>query len=167
MLMANYKGHIAGGIAAGTALCAGALFVPVEQLAEAAHLLNDWQAIFAVLIIAVLFALFPDIDTNSKGQDIFYGIMLPLDIFLIWNGQLQAAAYFGLIAMLPIIGHHRGWTHSKLAMVLVPLPILLVPWLYHDKIVLISAIYYTAAVAGYFSHLLLDGLIIKWIRLKT
>lgn len=164
--MANYKGHIAGGAIAGVALVLAASFIPIEHFAESAQLLQDWQALVGIIVVAILFALFPDVDTNSKAQDIFYGILLPVNIVLIWQNHLQAAAYLGLIAMLPVVGHHRGWTHSYWAMLLVPLPILIVPWLYHDQIVPISAVYYAAAVAGYFSHLLLDGRVVKWVRLK-
>lgn len=165
--MANYKGHLIGGVALGTAYVAAMSYVPVERLAEASGLLHDWQALAAVLVLSVLFALFPDIDTNSKGQNIFFGLAFVMDVLLIANGNIQAAAYLGLIAMLPIVGKHRGWTHSKLAMLVVPLPIVVVPYLYNDSILPISLIYYGAAVAGYFSHLLLDGLILKWFRVKT
>ena len=165
--MANYKGHLIGGVAC-TAVYAGAmLFVPVERLAEQARLLSDWQVMTAVFVIGMLFALFPDVDTNSKAQNIFFGIAFPLDILLIWNGNIQAAAYLGLVCMLPIITHHRGWTHSVWAMFAVPLPILLIPWLYNGAVVPISIVYYGAAVVGYFSHLLLDGLIWKRFRIKT
>ncbi|NLA42590.1 hypothetical protein GX865_00300 [Candidatus Saccharibacteria bacterium] len=164
--MANYKGHIAGGVAAGILVAISTSTIPVERLAESANLLQDWQALVGLFIVAILFALFPDVDTNSKAQDIFYGIMLPINILLIWVGEIQASAYLGLIAMLPIIGHHRGWTHSILAAFLVPLPILVVPWLYHGNPIPISALYYTAATTGYLSHLLLDGRIVKKIRLK-
>lgn len=165
--MANWKGHVGGGIVLGGLYAAGVSQAPVEYFAERAHLLYDWQAMAAVMVLSVLFALFPDIDTNSKGQNIFYGLALATDILLIWSGNIQAAAYLGLIAMLPIVSKHRGWTHSKLAMLLVPLPILIVPYLYNDYILPVSIIYYGAAVAGYFSHLLLDGLIFKWFRIKS
>ncbi len=164
--MANYKGHIAGGLAAGTMYAVLLSWVPVERFAESAGLLEDWQALAALFVLSMLFALFPDVDTNSKGQDIFVGLAFATDVLLILNGNIQAAAYLGLIAMLPIIGHHRGWTHSKIAMVVIPLPLLLVPYLHNDNILPISIIYYGAAVAGYFSHLLLDGLIWKRIRVK-
>lgn len=165
--MANYKGHTAGGIIAGISCIALFSFLPVQRLAESANLLNDWQAIVAIVVICVLFGLFPDVDTNSKAQDIFFGIVFPLDVILLWQGYIQAAAYLGLIAMLPIVGHHRGWTHKKWAMFVIPLPILLVPYLYNDNIMPISIIYYLAAVTGYFSHLLLDGLIWKRIRVRN
>ena len=165
--MANYPGHIAGGLVATAVYASTLMFVPVERFAESAHLLNDWQALAAVFVIGMLFGLFPDVDTNSKAQDIFFGVAFPLNIVLIWNGYLQAAAYLGLIAMLPIVSHHRGWTHKKWAMVVVPLPILIVPWLYNDNALPIAIIYYGAAVVGYFSHLLLDGLIWRRFRVKT
>ncbi|HEY5667743.1 MAG TPA: metal-dependent hydrolase [Candidatus Saccharimonadales bacterium] len=165
--MANWKGHVIGGVVLGAAYAGALSYAPVERLAEEAQLLHDWQALLGVMVLSVLFALFPDIDTNSKGQNIFYGIALAFDVLLIWNGNMQAAAYLGLIAMLPVVSKHRGWTHSKLAMLLVPLPIVVVPYMYDHKVLGITTLYYGAAVVGYFSHLLLDGLIIKWFRVKT
>lgn len=165
--MANWRGHIIGGVVFTTVYAVAMLFVPVEQFAESARLLTDWQAMAAVFVIGILFGLFPDVDTNSKAQDIFFGFAFIIDILLIWSRHIQAAAYLGLIAMLPIITHHRGWTHSKLAMVLVPLPILVIPWLYDTAMLPISIVFYGAAVSGYFSHLFLDGLIWKKFRVKN
>jgi len=165
--MANYKGHIVGGAVFTGVYTLGMFYAPVERLAEYAHLLYDWQAMVAVFVIGMLFALFPDVDTNSKGQDLFYWIIFPLDLLLIYAGQFQAAAYLGLIAILPILTHHRGWTHSKWAMFVIPLPIIIVPYLYNDNVLPISLVYYGAAVTGYFSHLFLDGLITKRFRIKN
>lgn len=165
--MANYPGHIVGGMAAGIVYAGVMMFVPVEQFAEYAGLLSDWQALAAVFVIAQLFALFPDVDTNSKAQDIFFYVAFGIDALLVWNHHYQVAAYLGLIAMLPIVTHHRGWTHTKWAMLVVPLPIVLVPYLANDKVLGISLVYYGAAVAGYLSHLLLDGLIWRRFRIKT
>lgn len=165
--MANWKGHIAGGIVLGGAYAAALSFAPVQYYAEQAHLLYDWQAMAAILVLSTLFALFPDVDTNSKGQNVFYGLALAVDILLIYSGNIQAAAYLGVIAMLPIVGKHRGWTHSRWAMILIPLPLLIIPYLYSQQLTAIAGIYYGAAVAGYFSHLLLDGLIFKHFRIKN
>ena len=164
--MANYRGHIVGGLAA-IAVYAGVIWVaPINSLTEAAGFLHDWQVAVALFVVGVLFALFPDVDTNSKAQDIFFGIIFPLDILLIVSGNITTAAYLGLIAMLPIIGHHRGWTHKKWAMLVVPLPILLVPFLYNEHISTASLVFYGAAVVGYFSHLLFDGHIVRAFRVK-
>jgi membrane-bound metal-dependent hydrolase YbcI (DUF457 family) len=165
--MANWKGHVIGGVVLGGVYTAAVSATPIERFAEAAGLLHDWQVLAAVMVLSILFALFPDIDTNSKGQNIFFGLALAADVLLIWSGNIQAAAYLGLVAMLPVVGKHRGWTHSKLAMLLVPLPIIIVPYLHDNAVLPISIMYYGAAVAGYFSHLLLDGLIVKWFRVKT
>lgn len=164
--MANYKGHIVGGLGAGVAYV-GIMSVIPDVLERTGGLLSQWQFLAALFIVAMLFALWPDIDTNSKGQDIFFGFAFGLDVLLIWQGYLEAAAYLGLLAMTPILSKHRGWTHSKIAMVLVPLPIIIVPYLYRSSILTTAIIIYGAAVAGYFSHLLLDGKITKHISLKN
>lgn len=165
--MANYRGHIAGGLAAGSLYALILAKLPVERYAEAARLLSDWQAVAALFVLSMLFALFPDVDTNSKGQDLFIGFAFLVDLLLILEGAFQAAAYLGLIAMLPIISRHRGWTHTKWAMLLVPSPLLIVPYINNESSLPIAAIYYGAAVIGYFSHLLLDGLIWKRFRVRT
>jgi len=164
--MSGYKGHIAGAVAVNTAYVAAIKFAPTTILERWNSSLADWQLVAGLYVIAILFGLFPDIDTNSKGQDIFYGIAFIAEIILILTGKFEPAAYLGLLAMTPIVGKHRGWTHSKPAMILVPAPIVLIPYLHNQHALTLGALLYGAAVAGYFSHLLLDGLIIKSIRFK-
>lgn len=164
--MANYKGHLAGGVAANTAYVLGLGLLPGELLQKTGGILNDWQMVAGLFVVAMLFGLWPDIDTNSKGQDIFFGMAFVFDILLISQGYIEAAAYFGLLAMTPILGKHRGWTHSKWAMLLVPLPIVIVPYINKSTILATCIIFYGAAVTGYFSHLLLDGRIIKRFRVS-
>jgi len=155
--MANYKGHIAGAVAF-NAVYVGALSVAPTNLSDVTSgILSDWQMLAGLFVIAILFGLWPDVDTNSMGQNIFFGLAFIVDIILIANGRLEAAAYLGLLAMTPIVGKHRGWTHSFLAMFLVPLPIVLVPYLNNQHIWDTGLIIYGAAVVGYFSHLFLDG----------
>lgn len=162
--MAGWKGHVGGGFVFLAVYTAAVSFTPLQKLTETAGFLHDWQALAAIFVIGVLFALFPDVDTNSKAQDIFFGIVFLIDILLISNGSFKVAAYLGIIAMLPIVSHHRGWTHRWWAMFIVPLPILLVPYLYDAKLLTIAAIYYGAAITGYFSHLLFDGIVLRKIN---
>lgn len=164
--MANYKGHIVGGALVCGAYVGVLTLAPGDALAETAGILSDWQMVAALFVVAQLFALFPDIDTNSKGQNIFFGTALLADIALIATNRIEAAAYLGLLSMTPIVGKHRGWTHSLAAMALVPSPILLIPYLNNQYILPTSFLFYGASVAGYFSHLLLDGRIIKSFRIK-
>jgi len=164
--MSGYKGHIAGAVAVNAGYLAAVKFMPGTILERWNSSLGSWQLMVGLFVIAVLFGLFPDIDTNSKGQNIFYGIAFVAEIILVITGKFEPAAYLGLLAMTPIVGKHRGWTHSKIAMVLVPLPILLVPYLHNHHVWTLGVLIYGAAVAGYFSHLLLDGLIVPFIRFK-
>lgn len=164
--MANYKGHLAGAVAVTTVYVIGMSFLPGELLVRTGGILSDWQMIAGLYVVSMLMGLWPDIDTNSKGQDIFFSIAFLFDILLISQGYLEAAAYLGLLAMTPIIGKHRGWTHSKWAMLLVPLPIVVFPYIDNSNILATYLVFYGAAVAGYFSHLLLDGRITRYVRVK-
>lgn len=164
--MANYKGHIVGGILCNTAFIGVLQTMPGSVLYKTAGILSHWQFVLGLYIIAVLFALWPDVDTNSKGQNIFYSVAFVANVLLVLTNRFEAAAYLGLLAMTPIVGRHRGWTHSKLAMILVPLPIVIVPYLNKSSILSTALLVYGAAVAGYFSHLLFDGLIFKHFRVR-
>ena len=81
--MANYKGHLVGGAVLTGIYTVAISNAPVEQFAEYARVLQDWQALTAVFVIGMLFALFPDVDTNSKGQDLFYWVLFPIAVLLI------------------------------------------------------------------------------------
>ncbi|HEX7962961.1 MAG TPA: metal-dependent hydrolase [Candidatus Saccharimonadales bacterium] len=165
--MSGWKGHIAGAIAVNTAYVAAVKVLPHTRVLDRPDItLQDWQLLIGLFVIAVLFGLFPDVDTNSMGQNIFFGIAFVAEIVLIATGKFEPAAYLGLLAMTPIVGKHRGWTHSKIAMVLVPSPILIIPYLHNQHVWTLGLLIYGAAVAGYFSHLLLDGLVIPFIRFK-
>lgn len=146
--MPGYQGHLTGGI-----IFAGA------GLGAAVHfnwLQPEWQLLVLLASIVLLTALFPDVDTDSKGQNLFYGGLVLLDLILIYEQEYKWAAVLGLCAMLPALGHHRGWTHAWWAMFLVPVPLLIVPMFFYNQNWEAMLPYYLAAVLGYFSHLLLD-----------
>lgn len=166
--MAGYKGHIVGAVGINAMYVAVLATAPQNQLLKNTQgILSDGQMLAGLFVVAVLFGLFPDIDTNSKGQNIFFGVALVADVLLISSGRIEAAAYLGLLAMTPIVGKHRGWTHSFLAMVAVPLPIVVVPYLYKTEVLPTALVIYGAAVAGYFSHLLLDGRVTRYFRIRS
>jgi membrane-bound metal-dependent hydrolase YbcI (DUF457 family) len=163
--MSSWKGHLAGGTIAGLVV-AGA-YAGFNIDISPAEIGVDNQHLFfgSLVVLSILFSLFPDIDTNSKGQDIFMGSIFVLDALLILENSYQLAAYIGLLAMLPIVGKHRGWTHNRLSMLIVPLPLLLIPGLSGGGAI-IAIPYYLASVAGYISHIWLDGLLFRKIRMK-
>lgn len=164
--MANYKGHILGAVAVLAITLVAIVLLPVAWLTNTQNLLNNWQFVSALFVTAILFGLWPDVDTNSKAQDIFFTLAFLVDVALIISGQFELSAYFGLIAMMPIISNHRGWTHKKWAMIVIPLPILIVPYLFSSDKLMVGLLLYLSAISGYFSHLLLDGLITKRFRIK-
>lgn len=148
--MPGYKGHLAGG-----------LFFGIMGLVGAT--LTGWLVFDPLLACALtgfclLGALFPDVDTDSKGQNLFYAVFVAIDLGLITKGMYMWAAWLGLFAMLPAIGSHRGWTHTWWAMFVVPIPILAIPLLAQGETVFVHVWpFYAAFVLGYFSHLMLDG----------
>ena len=146
--MASYKGHSAGGIAAAAVFLGGFHHFFSFQ--------PDWVDILVFLVTGLLGALFPDVDTNSRGQDIFYSLFFILDFSLIALRKFEYAALLGLLVILPVLGRHRGWTHTWWAMLIVPFPIILLPVAFFkaDPVSLIP--YYLCAVSGYLSHLILD-----------
>jgi membrane-bound metal-dependent hydrolase YbcI (DUF457 family) len=149
--MPGYKTHVIGGAAA-----VGGLAWLVQWL----DLARFSAPALAVLAGAgVMGSLAPDVDTDSRGQNLFYPALILADLALILTGHLQWAAALGLAGMLPAVGSHRGWTHTWWAALLLPLPAFLLclptPGLAPETV----TPFYLAAVAGYCSHLALDQVI--------
>lgn len=150
--MPGYRGHIAGGVFFGVMGVVGAVMM--------GFLARDPVQILALIGFCLLGGMFPDVDTDSKGQKLFYSILICVDLGLIYYRMYMWAAWLGLFSMLPAIGHHRGWTHTWWAMLVVPLPIIIIPALLLDGQSLLPFFrFYAAFVLGYFSHLLLDGVV--------
>ena len=160
--MSNYRGHVFG------ALAFSLIYLSVLALGFAVDLIPDDREIFSGFMfpislvgLAVLFGLWPDVDTNSKGQNIFYSIFFVADIILISQEQFEQAAYLGLLAMLPVLSKHRGWTHARISAFIIPLPFLVLPYIYNSTDPWNGLPYYGAAVIGYISHLWFDGILFK------
>jgi membrane-bound metal-dependent hydrolase YbcI (DUF457 family) len=144
----GYKLHLTGGF-----FCGGLILGSLT-----------WKNIYnpepmtgvALMTVCLLGTLFPDTDTDSKGQNLFYLCLVILDLSLMVMKLFQWAAIVGFCAMLPALGHHRGWTHTWWAMILVPLPIIILPAFFYGFSIETLLPFYIAAVVGYFSHLLLD-----------
>jgi hypothetical protein len=135
---------------------------------------NLWK-IGGCFIIAVLSGLWPDVDIKSKSQRICYRIFIGLNLVLIFRGYYAESAVLGLFAMLPLIGKHRGWTHSRLTMLLLPGIFLLLPIYFNRdafnfreptapenlQLIKTGIPFYTASLIGYATHLQLDGILLR------
>jgi|TARA_B110000881_G_C18484457_1_gene468376 hypothetical protein len=150
--MASGKGHLVGGVVflwIFLTVMANYFFVP------------DAIEIVIYAAIIILFSLWPDVDIKGLGQKVFYFIFFITDLILIFYFQhFKAAAYFGLIIILPILAKHRGWTHYRITAILLPLPLVLVPLFVFDGTLAEGLPFYFAAVTGYFSHLFFDKILL-------
>ena len=146
---------------------------------------RDFIKIIGCFVVAVLFGLWPDVDIKSKSQKLFYRVLFALNVVLIiFLRRYLEAALLGLFAMLPIMSKHRGWTHAKLTMILLPGVFLFIPiyagypeWKAGGNLVdafnalrdwdhLASAVvsglpFYVAGFIGYATHLHLDGILFR------
>ena len=148
--MASGKGHIWGGL----------IFVIIFIYTITNYFYSpSFLEIVIYIALACMFSVWPDIDIKSHGQKFFYSVFFMTDVFLIIQEEYKIAAYFGLIIILPVLAKHRGWTHSIVAMILIPSPLLFYPVVMNGVIDTSSLYYYAAAVTGYFSHLVLDRII--------
>jgi membrane-bound metal-dependent hydrolase YbcI (DUF457 family) len=158
--MAFFARHVYGGFMA-TLGAIGLVAVGLWQTGRIEPYLTVETLPLAVILVLVglLSACFPDIDIGSKSQRLFYWIMLFIDVWLIYQQNYKAAALLGLGAILPLLGKHRGWTHTWLAAFLVPAVFFLVPMLLAGEVRPFLVICYIVSVVAYMSHLVLDGYI--------
>ncbi len=144
--MPGYKGHIFFSLL----FCGVLYFFPF------------WQSLsitgkLICIAICVFFGLWPDVDTKSKGQTIFLLLFLTANGFLIYRGEYKRAAYLGLLIVLPLMSRHRGWTHSIVAMILIPGAVYLIFVQYTGSHYYDILPYFLAALLGYSSHLAADN----------
>ena len=144
--MSLYKGHLAGGV-----------FAFIIYLVILAVFFS-YKPTYETLIwfgLCILGSIWPDIDTSSTAQKLFYGFFLILDGIFLLAGQFTKAAILGFFALLPIIGKHSGWTHSISAAFIIPSPLIVLPVI-KPELNAGGLEYYIPVVIGYLSHLVLD-----------
>jgi len=142
--MPGYKKHLIGGLAA---------FAVVHTVLQKPLTPNNLLVPFTCSLLG---SLFPDVDTKSVGQKLFYYIMAGLTAFTVfkrWWGVLSATS---LISLFPLLVNHRGIIHTIWFVTLVPLagPIIIAYSAPHFASLCWNA--YIYFVAGALSHLLLD-----------
>jgi hypothetical protein len=159
--VAGYHGHLADAtVFCGVYLAGLALVYSVDR---ASLQFSDVElGAYPVVLfgLCLMFGLWPDVDINSKGQNLFNTVVFVADVALLGPRQFEEAAYLGLFCILPAPGKHRGWTHTLWAMLLIPSPMLVLPYLLTPDRPLVGLPHCGAAVVGYLSHLVLDGLIV-------
>lgn len=112
----NFRGHVTGGIITGVALATSAVTLS-EPLGIAAPPLVLGQ-IFAV---TVFFSLFPDLDISSIPQRWFFRAIFILLLILGYYEYYEEATLVALVAITPLLDHHRSWTHNIFSVLVFPL----------------------------------------------
>lgn len=143
--MAQFKGHIAGGIIAW--LLVGLI---AFSYASSPAIAVSW------LLWALAGSLFPDIDTKSVGQKLFYFALIPIYIVFILNGFIFGALLLAFASFVPLISHHRGLFHAWWFLIILPSGIALAVISFYPAIKSDALFALLFFIAGEFSHLLLD-----------
>ena len=193
--MSMFREHWIGGLVAYSTFFIISLIVTFTVLIFYDGVVPGWNLtipsiaaplkIIGCFAVAVLFGLWPDVDIKSKSQKIFYSVLFVVNLVLIvFLQKYLESALLGLFAMFPIMSKHRGWTHARTTMILLPSVFLLIPiysahseWATDDNLVdLFNALaewdgltdalrsgvpFYVASFIGYASHLHLDGILFR------
>lgn len=100
--MPGFRGHaLGGGVLYGLIIFAGALYPCYSK-----------PQLFVWFLCTLLGSLFPDIDTKSKGQKLFYGVLAATLIILALKHAYAALICIATVAFLPLLTDHRGLFHK-------------------------------------------------------
>jgi hypothetical protein len=154
--MANYKGHLAGGVVVYACL----LYVVKNSLILSVSKALEW------LLCSLLGSLFPDIDTKSKGQLLFYQCLLLIMMLFLWQKKYMLMAYMSIISLVPLVVKHRGIFHSVWLWLGIIGSILF--YAYGTFPAYGTALFFDSIffMGGIISHLILDRGPIKWLRVS-
>ena len=143
--MPGYKGHLLGGLffyAVALALLS-MYYISVPTGAQ-------W------LCATLAGSLFPDIDTKSKGQYLFYQVIILLALICALYNKPWHAVSISVCAFMPLLCKHRGLFHNfwfLLAVTLVGTQLLIRAFPEHTFLITSNALFFAL---GIFSHLWLD-----------
>jgi len=160
----NFRGHLIGGTVVGVGMAGLASrlgYIPA----------GDYGILGGVCSTVVFFSLFPDLDTSSVPQRWFFRIVFGALLYLGWTERYELATLVGILSLLPLLDHHRGWTHRKISPLVVP--VLLgaayeywrarnawlgeFSWTNVGDLLAGHLIFLVACIVGWYVHLLLDG----------
>lgn len=152
--MPGYKGHIAGGL-----VMFGALYAATQSLIAPG---TAWW----LCALTLAGALFPDVDTKSKGQKWLYRVLFCFLIGFLFLKKFVPFAVLALLVGLPLVVDHRGLFHRLWFIALLAIAALAALDWYHivpAHNALFPALFF---IAGAASHLMLDIGVVRFFRGK-
>ena len=177
----NFGGHVVGGVVAGS--IAGVVGV-IGMPSSAPGLFEDvneylGQGGNAVVCFgaALLMSLFPDLDTASVPQRWYLRLMFAALVLTALAGWMEVFVVLALVALLPMLHKHRGWTHWPITPWLVAGFLAVAhenvaarnSWLFGFswenvwELLLDGWPFVFACVLGHYTHLLLDSRKVRWL----
>ncbi len=152
-VMANYRGHVAGGCIAYIVLLSF-----FNHYCSSGFVAVEW------FLCTFAGSLFPDIDTKSRGQKYFYWLVLSVLVALIISGRLDLIAIASILIVLPMLVRHRGIFHNFWFIVLMPTAV----WFFVGSLIpaISDKLFFDVAffVGGAISHLWLDFYFVPTMR---
>ena len=155
--MPGYRGHLVGGLGAFAITHMATQHLASQHIPSLKIFLHS--NILLCFTCALLGSLFPDIDTKSVGQKLFYYLLAGATLVTVikrWWGLVSAITF---ISIFPLIVNHRGIIHSIPFVVLAPLAAPLLISQSSPALATLCWQAYVYFVAGALSHLLLDRVI--------
>ena len=147
--MPNYKTHLAGGF-----LSFGILYKLSAKVLSKRFYSSEEMAFS--LLLCLLGSLFPDIDTKSYGQRMFYFLLFAMTFGAILLNQWTLLIVFSIFSVFPFFIRHRGITHRPWFLAIAPLPIFITIFDKSSKLAMLSKTGYFYFLAGALSHIFLD-----------
>jgi membrane-bound metal-dependent hydrolase YbcI (DUF457 family) len=143
--MPNYRGHLVGGTVAYLAICSA-----LKQYDIPKTVAIEWY------LFTLIGALFPDIDTKSKGQKLFYRGIFLCSLLLFVQQQFRALSFLCFIALFPLLIRHRGITHSVIFISILSMSIVTASYIWMQPYIFIIIPDVLFFFAGALSHIVLD-----------
>ncbi|MFC1854299.1 metal-dependent hydrolase [Candidatus Dependentiae bacterium] len=158
--MPSYQGHLIGGIATFSALAA----IPYT-----ANLIGQQSTITSIgtLLACLLGALFPDIDTQSKGRKLFYYALGCVAAITFARRLFGLTLFFIFLGVVPIFIRHRGITHNPLFVIGIPFIAAKIVTPVLPCMAALQMHYYLFFVAGALSHIILDFMPYKFLGVRV
>lgn len=143
--MPSYRGHLIGGML---------------TYLTVLHLVKYSQPTVHVVIQGLLFcllgSLFPDVDVKSKGQKIFYVLLLAFLIYCLAMQRWDMFISVSLLGTIPLLVKHRGIFHELWFLLCLTLLMIICTksfYKQYEGLFMANSLFF---FAGCLSHIILD-----------
>ncbi len=154
--MPGFRGHLIGGTVT---------YLVILQCIKSMAL--QPSVIASGFVFCLFGSLFPDIDIKSKGQKLFYSLMLVVLCCFLYYERTDLFIGLSLLATVPLLVKHRGLFHQLWFLIFITISTGLVIGSFHANFsawAMKNALFF---LAGAISHIVLDRVMTRfkyWIR---